>query len=87
MDFSGNTAPIIRHGNGTIWIQHNGDRITMPCQCLVNRIIDNLIDHVMQTCAIIRITDIHARAFSDSFQAFQNLDGGRAVIFLLIIPF
>jgi hypothetical protein len=35
----------------------------------------------METRAIIGISDIHARAFSHGIQAFQNLDGGGAVIF------
>jgi hypothetical protein len=42
----------------------------VACQSLIDRVIDQLKNHVMETRAIIGITDIHTRALSHRIQAF-----------------
>ena len=46
----------------------------------VDRIVEHFKNHVVQT-ALVRVADIHARAFSDSFEAFEFVDL-RGVVFL-----
>jgi hypothetical protein len=36
---------------------------------LVNRVIDNLEDHVMETGAIVGISDVHAGSLTDRVEA------------------
>jgi hypothetical protein len=48
------------------------------------RFVDGVVQHfkhqVMQAGAVRRVADIHAGALAHGFQAFQDLDGGRAVL-------
>ena len=46
---------------------------------------DDLIDELMQTGNIVDISDVHARTFSDSFEAFQYLNGIGSISFRTII--
>ena len=38
-------------------------RSQKPARCLVDRVVDNLENHVVQTGAIVGISDVHARTF------------------------
>ena len=64
---SGDAAAIIGDRDRAIAVQDHLDQITMPGQRLINGVVHHLIDHVMQTGAIIGITDIHAWPFSYCF--------------------
>ena len=46
----------------------------MSRQGFVDRVIDDLEYHVMQTGAVIGVTDVHAGAFSDRVEALQDFD-------------
>src|SRR5437763_1382651 len=49
----------------------------------VDRVVNDFVNHVMQT-ALIRVADIHARAFPDRFQTFQFVDLRRVVLLRFI---
>ncbi len=65
--FNRNTAAIIADRHAGICMNCDGHAVGMTRQGLVDTVIDDLIDHVMQTRAIIGIPDIHAWAFTDCF--------------------
>ena len=49
---------------------------------LVDRVVDDLVDHVMQARAVVGVADIHAGALAHRIEALQDLDrfgvvGGR----------
>ena len=46
----------------------------MTGQRLVDRVVDDLVDHVMQAGAVIGVADIHAGTLADRVEAFQNPD-------------
>ncbi|MEY9097155.1 hypothetical protein ABIA24_000064 [Sinorhizobium fredii] len=75
VDIRRNAAAVIRHGAGTIGIERDGDDVGVAGQRLVDRVVDDLVDHVVQTGAIVGIADIHARPLADGVQALQHLDG------------
>ena len=50
------------------------DLVAMAGQGFVDRVVDHLEDHVVQTGSIARVADVHARPFADRFQALQHLD-------------
>ena len=60
-----NTAPIIGNSDRPAFIKPDLDNIAMAGKCLINGIIDNLINHVMQARPIIRVANIHARPFAN----------------------
>src|SRR5690606_2447855 len=49
-------------------------------QCFVDGVVQHLENKVMQTGAVGGVADIHAGALAHRFQAFQDLDGGGAVL-------
>jgi len=52
----------------------------VPGQRLIDRVVDDLVDHVMQARAVIGIADIHARPFAHRIEALQDLDALRAIV-------
>jgi hypothetical protein len=42
----------------------------MPCQCLIDRVIYSLENHVVQTSTVIGITNVHSWPLADSIEAF-----------------
>jgi hypothetical protein len=50
------------------------DLAAVTGESFINRIIDNLKNHMMQTSAIICVTDIHTRTLSDGIQTLEYLD-------------
>ena len=81
MHINGDTATVISHCHGAVTIECYGHQIAMSGQRLINRIIDDFIDHVMQARAVIGITDIHAGSFAHRFEPTQNLDRSGVISF------
>ena len=59
------------------------DRVAIAGERLVDRIVDDLVDHVVQARAVIGVADIHARALAHGIEAAQHLDRLRVVFALL----
>ncbi len=49
-------------------------------QRLVDRVVDDLVHHVVEAARVIRVADVHPGAFSHRIQAFEDLDVFRRVI-------
>jgi hypothetical protein len=47
---------------------------------LVDRIVDDLVDHVVQARAVVGVADIHPRPLAHGVEALENLDRFRTVI-------
>ena len=47
---------------------------------LVDRVVDDLVDHVVQAGAVVGVADIHARPLADGVEALEDLDRFRVVI-------
>ena len=74
------STTIVLYTQGVICMNGDLDGVTMPCQSLIDGIINRFEDHVMETRAVVCIPDVHSWSFSDGIQAFQHLDVGRIVI-------
>jgi hypothetical protein len=51
----------------------------MARQSLIDRIVDDFIDHVVQARTVIGIADIHAGTLADGIKPLQDLDRFRIV--------
>jgi hypothetical protein len=51
----------------------------MAGQCLVDRVVDHFVDHVVQAGAVIGVADIHAGPLAHGVKALEDLDRFRAV--------
>ena len=55
------------------------DAVAIAGERLVDRVVDDLVDHVMQAGAVIGVADIHARPLAHGIEPAQHLDGGGIV--------
>ena len=55
-------------------IERDGHRRGVPGERLVDRVVDDLVDHVMQARAVIGVADIHAGPLAHRVEAFEDLD-------------
>ena len=61
VDADRDAAPVVGDGDRTVGVQGHDDRVAIAGQRLVDRIVDDLVDHVVQAGTVIGIADIHAR--------------------------
>jgi hypothetical protein len=70
VDVHRNSTAVVRHGDGLIRMDGDRNVSAMTGQRFVDRVVDDLKDHVMQTGPVIGVADVHSRAFSDRVKAF-----------------
>lgn len=70
VDARRNTTAVILHRYRVIRMNSNDNIFTIACERFVDSVVHHLEYHVMQTGSVIRITDIHPRAFTDRIQPF-----------------
>ena len=75
----GNATTIVSDRDRAIGIQRDCDNIRMAGQGFVNGIVHHLINHMVQARTVVRVADIHARAFAHRIQPFEHLDRIRAI--------
>ncbi len=54
--------------------------LRMTCENFVDTVIDDLVNHVVQTRPVVGVADVHAGTFANRVEPFQHLDAVRAVI-------
>ena len=64
-----------------VGVQNDLHRIVESGQVFVNGVVDNFPDAVVQGRAVVWVAEVHSRAFSHGFKAFENLDAACVVIF------
>ena len=74
MDTDGDAASVVGHRARAVGVQAHGDRVTIAGERLVDRVIDDLIDHVMQAGAVIGIANVHSRTLAHGIEPAQYLD-------------
>ena len=74
LDAGRDAAAIVAHGARAVGVQRHGARLGVAGQNLVDGIVDDLVDHVVQTRPVIGVADVHAGAFADGVEALQHLD-------------
>src|SRR5438874_8961953 len=80
MNIRGNAAAIVGDGAGAIGIQDHVDAVGIARERLVDRVVDNLVHHVVQPGAVVRVTNIHAGPLAYGIETLQHLDAGGAVL-------
>jgi len=86
VDINRNTASIIPHGHAFVFVNGDSDPIAFPGQGFINRVVNYLVDQVMQRFDV-RTANVHTRAAADCFQPFQDLDIACVVVFLFFHVF
>src|SRR5712692_2001275 len=71
MGVDGDAAAVVDDPTAAVGEEHDVDPGALPCHCLVNRVVHDLVDKMVQTGGAGR-SDVHARPFTDRFEALQN---------------
>ena len=79
VDRDRNTASIVAHGNRPVGMQLNFHLVGVTGQALIDRIVDDLIDHVVQARSVIRIANIHAGTLANRVEALEDFDRVSAI--------
>jgi hypothetical protein len=66
------SAAVIRHRNGIVFMDNAVDNVAKSSQGLINRVIYYLINQVVQS-SYPDISDVHGGTLSDGLETFQNL--------------
>ena len=65
-----NPAAVIFHRYRSVAMYNDFDLLAIPGQGFIDRVIDGFKNHVMQTGAIIGITNVHPWSLAHSIEAF-----------------
>ena len=85
MNADRDAAAVIGDGARAVGVQGHGDGVAVAGERLVDRVVDDLVDHVVQAGAVIGVADIHARPLAHGVEAAQHLDRLRVVGRILAI--
>ena len=75
----GNAAAVVDDGHRVVDVDRDVDLIAVAGQRLVDRVVDDLVDEVMQARRAGR-ADVHRRPLAHGLEAFEDLDLVRAVV-------
>ncbi len=64
VDVDRDAAAVVRDGDGLVRMDGDDYAVAIAGQRLVDGVVDDLENHVVQACAVIGISDVHARALS-----------------------
>src|SRR5262249_23276429 len=78
VDVDGNAAPIVADGARTVRVQDDLDAVAVAGKRLVDRVVDGLVDQVMQPVRA-RIADVHRRPPPHGLETLEHLDVTRGI--------
>jgi hypothetical protein len=74
VNVDGDAAPIVGDRARTVGVERHAHQFGVAGQRLVDRIVDDFVDHVMEAGAVVGVADIHARALAHRIEPAQDLD-------------
>jgi hypothetical protein len=75
-----NAAAVVAHRHRAVGIEHDFDGGGVTGERFVDRVVDDLVHHVMQAGTVIGVADIHARPLAHGVEALQHPDRVGAVV-------
>ena len=75
----GDAAAVVGHRDRAVGVQRHRHARGVARQRLVDGVVDDLVDHVVQTRAVVGVADVHARSLAHRIETPQDLDGIGAV--------
>jgi hypothetical protein len=74
VDAGRDAAAVVVHRAGAVGVERDGHRRGVTRERLVDRVVDDLVDHVVQARAVIGVADIHAGTLAHRVEALEDLD-------------
>ncbi len=79
VDVGRNAAAIVAHRAGAVGIERHRHRARVAGERLVDRVVDDLVDHVVQARTVVGVADVHPGTLANRVEAFQDLDRFRVI--------
>jgi hypothetical protein len=74
VNVGGNAAAVVAHRARAIGVQRDHHFLGEAGERLVDRVVDDLVDHVVEAGAVVGVADIHARPLAHRIEALEDLD-------------
>ena len=81
VDRGRDATAVVAHRARAVGVQRDLHLIAIAGQGLVDRVVDDLIDHAVEARAVIGVTDVHAGPLAHRVEALEHLDRLRAIGF------
>ena len=72
MHVHGNAAAIVLYRHRLIVVNGNADFVAVSAQGFVDGIVNDFEDHLVQTRSVIGVADVHAGAFLNRLETFED---------------
>jgi len=79
LDAGRDTAAVVDHRQRVVGMDGDDDVVAVAGERLVDRVVDDLEDHVVQASAVLRVADVHARPLAHGLEPLEDLDRAGAV--------
>ena len=77
----GDAPAVVLDGHGVVGMNRDRHGVAIARQRLVDRVVQHLVNHVVQPGAVAHVADVHARVLAHAVQSLQDMDGiGRVVL-------
>ena len=83
MLIDGDTTTVVQYSDAVIFVDRYFDMCTIAGHRLVDRVIDGLIDQMVETL-FTNVTDVHGRALAHGFQSLKHLNIARGIVLFLV---
>ena len=80
VDVHRNPATVVLHRDRLTRVNDDVNLVAVSGQRLINAVVDELLDHMMETGAILRIADVHPWSLADRVEPSQHLNAVRIVL-------
>ena len=80
LDADRDAAAVVAHRARAIRVQRDVAFRAVSGQDLVDRVVDDLVDHVVQARAVVGVADVHAGALAHGVEPLEHLDGVLAIV-------
>src|SRR5262249_42721928 len=84
-DVDRDAAAVVLDRHRVVEVDHHLDPAAVAGQVLVDRVVDHLVDEVVQSAAVIGVADVHARALAHTLQALEDADRAGVVAGVAIV--
>ena len=69
-----NAATVVFDGHGVVVVDGDVDFVGVAGERFIDGVVDDFVDHVMQSGDVVGVADVHAGALADGVQAFEYFD-------------
>ncbi len=80
VDVGRDAAAVVAHRAGAVRVERDSHLLGVACERLVDGVVHHLVDHVVETGAVVGVADVHARPLAHRVEALEDLDQLRPVI-------